>query len=145
MYHDDKAQSNDIQLHGPRILLLDHRSRFIRVLYEALIHQGYNLRLAFNTPELLNGSQRWKPDLIGIVSGIPFPGLPDVCRRLHIASGVPLLVLSTPVPEKVLVECLEAGANDFVTIPGSVAEIAARIRSQLRRSCPHPAANQHAA
>ena len=145
MNHDEKPPSDYMQFHGSRILLLDHRSQFIKVFYEALLHQGYTVRLVFNTPELLSSSQGWTPDLIGIVSGVPFPGLPDVCHRLRMASGVPLVVLSTPVPERVLVDCLQAGANDFVTIPGSVAEITARIRSQLRRRSPRQSAGQDAA
>lgn len=145
MNHDDQAQIDYTHFRGSRILLLDHRSEFLKLFYEALLHQGYTIRLVFNTPELLSSSEGWNPDLIGIVSGGLFPGLPDVCRRLRITSGAPILVLSTAVHEKILVDSLEAGATDFVTLPRSMAEITARIRSQLRRSSPASSADQDAA
>ncbi len=133
MIVSENAAESFGQFHGARILLLDHRSQFIRGFYESLQHQGYTVRLVFNTPDALNGSRQWKPDLIGVVCGSSFPGLADVCRHLRESSRAPILVLSTEVRESVILASFEAGADDYVTIPRSLAEITARIRSQLRR------------
>jgi two-component system, OmpR family, KDP operon response regulator KdpE len=58
----------------------------------------------------------------------------ELCRRLRLASQVPIIVLSVKGEEKTKVEALDAGADDFVTKPFSMEELLARIRATLRRS-----------
>ena len=44
-------------------------------------------------------------------------------------SNVPLIVLSVRDEEKMIVEALDAGADDYVTKPFSTVELLARVRS----------------
>lgn len=48
-------------------------------------------------------------------------------------STIPILVLSAKNTEQIVVEALNAGADDFVTYPVHVQEVAARVHSQIRR------------
>jgi two-component system phosphate regulon response regulator PhoB len=69
------------------------------------------------------------------VSGI------EICRRLKSRSdtrAMPIIMLSARSEEVDRVRGLETGADDYMVKPFSVAELMARIRTQLRRT--HPAA-----
>lgn len=123
----------DSDLTKSRILLFDHQCEYIKDLYEALQHDGYTVRLVFNSSDTLTSSKSWHPDLIVIGTQTLFPPLNDVCRRLHRTGGVPVVVLSEEARESVLVAALEAGASDYVRLPRSLEEVCARLRSQLRR------------
>jgi two-component system KDP operon response regulator KdpE len=65
-------------------------------------------------------------------------GLPDidgleVTRRIREWSRMPILVLSARGDESDKVAALDAGADDYITKPFGVGELAARIRAALRR------------
>ena len=62
----------------------------------------------------------------------------EVCRELRARSQVPVVMLSARTDTVDVVVGLELGADDYVTKPFEVAELAARIRAVLRRSAPAP-------
>jgi two-component system KDP operon response regulator KdpE len=58
----------------------------------------------------------------------------DVCREIRLRSAVPIIVLSARHSEHEKVDLLNAGADDYVTKPFSVLELAARAKAQIRRA-----------
>ena len=74
-------------------------------------------------------------DVDVVVLDIILPGLSgvEVCRRIRAASAVPILLLTARTAELDRVLGLEAGADDYVGKPFSMAELVARIRAILRR------------
>ncbi|MEX3790392.1 response regulator [Paraburkholderia sp. BR14374] len=74
-----------------------------------------------------------RPDLVIVNLGLPdIDGL-DVIRQLREWSDVPIVVLSGRTRDEEKVAALNAGADDYLTKPFSVAELEARIRALLRR------------
>ncbi len=74
------------------------------------------------------------PDLIVLDLGLPdLPGL-DVCRAIRQWGRMPMLVLSARHAEVDKLALLNAGADDYVTKPFSLAELEARARALLRRA-----------
>jgi DNA-binding response OmpR family regulator len=73
------------------------------------------------------------PELI--VLDLMLPGLSgtEVCRRVRAISAVPIIVLTARDAEVDRVMGLEAGADDYVTKPFSMAELVSRVRANLRR------------
>ena len=57
----------------------------------------------------------------------------EVCRRLRSESDIPILMLTAKDAEVDRVLGLEAGADDYVTKPFSIAELVSRVRAILRR------------
>ena len=58
----------------------------------------------------------------------------ELCRAIRkLPSNVPILVLSVRNQEKVKIEALDAGADDYVTKPFQIDELLARVRAALRR------------
>jgi two-component system KDP operon response regulator KdpE len=58
----------------------------------------------------------------------------ELTRRIREHSPVPIIILSAIGNEQKKVEALESGADDYVTKPFSMKELAARISSALRRT-----------
>jgi two-component system KDP operon response regulator KdpE len=57
----------------------------------------------------------------------------ELCRYVRAKSPLPIIVLSVKGEEKIKVDALDAGADDYVTKPFSVNELLARVRAALRR------------
>jgi len=57
----------------------------------------------------------------------------ELCRQVRRKSRVPIIVLSVKGEEKIKIEALDAGADDYVTKPFSTNELLARVRAAIRR------------
>jgi DNA-binding response OmpR family regulator len=79
------------------------------------------------------------PDLIILDLNLPVVSGVEVCRILRSRSEgkrVPILMLTARTTEDDRVTGLELGADDYVTKPFSLRELAARVRAVLRRTSP---------
>jgi DNA-binding response OmpR family regulator len=105
---------------------------------------GYLRRDGFRTLEAADGEracelvERERPDLV--VLDLMLPGLDglSVCRRIRARSEVPVIMLTARGEEADRIVGLELGADDYVTKPFSPRELAARVRTVLRRVAPRP-------
>lgn len=75
-----------------------------------------------------------RPDLVILDLGLPDGDGVDFIRELRSWSSIPVIVLSARTDESEKVKALDAGADDYLTKPFSVAELQARIRANLRRN-----------
>ena len=125
-----------------RILVVDDEAQITRVLRTTLSTQGYDLRVANDGEMALEVMKDWTPHLV--VTDLAMPNLDGIglCRRIRQMSEVPIIVLSVRDQDRVKVDALDAGADDYVTKPFSMNELLARIRAQLRRVRPEPASSQ---
>ncbi len=116
-----------------KILIVDDEPQITRVLRTALSTQGYSLRIAANGVEGLEAAHEWKPDLV--ITDVAMPEMDGVefCRELRAVSRVPIIILSVRSQDRMKIEALDAGADDYVTKPFSIQELEARVRAQLRR------------
>jgi two-component system KDP operon response regulator KdpE len=124
------------------ILVVDDESQITRVLRTTLTGHGYTVRTAGDGDEALEVMRGWTPDLV--ITDLSMPNMAglELCRRIRAKSQVPIIVLSVRGEEKVKVEALDAGADDYVTKPFNMNELIARVRAGLRRAgMPHPEAD----
>ena len=76
------------------------------------------------------------PDLIILDLNLPVIGGMEVCRILRArpnSARVPIIMLTAKTSESDRVSGLDVGADDYVTKPFSLRELAARVRAVLRR------------
>ncbi len=98
-----------------------------------LASEGYEVRVAGDGPEALRLAGDERPDLV--VLDLMLPGMDglEVCRELQRESWVPVLMLTARADEADKVAGLAVGADDYMTKPFSLRELAARVRAILRR------------
>ena len=116
-----------------KILVVDDETQIIRVMRRILSAHQYEIRTAGDGESGIEVFQSWMPDLV--ITDLQMPNVDglELCRHLRKISAVPIIVLSVRNEEKVIVEALDAGADDYVTKPFGTNELLARIRANLRR------------
>ena len=116
-----------------RILLVDDEAAIQRSVGPLLRSHGYDVDVAGTGADALKRFAAEPPDLIVLDLGLPDIEGTEVCRRIRLASDVPIIVLSARDTEGDKVKALDLGADDYVTKPFGQPELLARIRVALRR------------
>ncbi|HKU23642.1 MAG TPA: response regulator transcription factor [Terriglobales bacterium] len=116
------------------ILVVDDEPQITRVLKTTLSSQGYTTRTVADGKEALQTIKDWPPDLI--ITDLRMPNMDglSLCRHVREQSQVPIIILSVKGEERIKVEALDAGADDYVTKPFNINELLARVRASLRRT-----------
>jgi DNA-binding response OmpR family regulator len=100
----------------------------------------YLRREGFRTLEAADGDtacatvEREQPDLVVLDLMLPGTDGLGVCRWIRSRSEVPVIMLTARGEEADRIVGLELGADDYVTKPFSPRELAARVKSVLRRA-----------
>jgi DNA-binding response OmpR family regulator len=92
--------------------------------------------------EALKAAAEQPPDLIVLDLNLPVLGGLEVCRLLRArpaTARTPIIILTARTSEGDRVTGLDAGADDYITKPFSLRELAARVRAVLRRGRPEEA------
>jgi len=118
----------------PRVLMVDDEVTILRFLRSALDTGEFSIHQADNGHSALAAAAAVRPDIILLDLGLPDMDGVEVIRRIREWSQVPIIVLSVRDSEDNKVQALDAGADDYLIKPFSVAELQARIRVSLRRS-----------
>jgi two-component system KDP operon response regulator KdpE len=105
--------------------------RFVRIALEG---EGWQVSEAETLRQGLIDCATRKPTLVIADLGLPDGDGVDLVREVRTWSSVPIVVLSARIGEEQKVAALDAGADDYLTKPFSVAELLARIRAHVRRS-----------
>lgn len=95
--------------------------------------EGFTVEIAGDGPTAVDRFRTWRPDLVVLDVMLPgFDGL-EVCRRIQGDRPVPVLMLTARDDETDLLVGLAVGADDYLTKPFSMRELAARVHVLLRR------------
>ena len=121
---------------GLRILVADSDLPMLRFLRSNLEVGGYQVVLAIDGEEALEKTERELPDLVILDVMLPKVDGVEVCHRIREWSRVPIIMLSTNGDEISLVNCLDLGADDYITKPFGMGEMLARVRVALRHAKP---------
>ncbi len=115
-----------------KVLIIDDDSSLLHALRLGLRAGGHEVSTAMNGETGMSQAALAAPDVIVLDMGLPdLDGL-VVCQRIRQWSEVAIIVLSATGDEDRKIAALNAGANDYVTKPFSMAELEARIRAVLR-------------
>lgn len=116
-----------------KILVVDDESQITWALRRTLSAHRYQVRTAADGESALETFHDFSPDLVITDLSMPEVSGLDLCRQLRKFSQVPIIVLSVKGDEKIKVEALDAGADDYITKPFGMDELLARVRANLRR------------
>jgi DNA-binding response OmpR family regulator len=105
-----------------------------------LIQQGFAVAQAADGAGAVAAAEQHPLDLIVLDIGLPDIDGVEVCRRVRKFSDAHVLMLTAQDTELDKVVGFEAGADDYVTKPFSIAELVGRCKAVLRRVTNRPAA-----
>ena len=119
-----------------RVLVVDDEPQLLRVLRVHLQARGYQVQAALDGRSALELAARSLPDVVVLDLGLPDISGVEVIAGLRGWTEVPIIILSVHEEEADKITALDAGADDYVTKPFSMAELLARIRAASRRTPP---------
>lgn len=116
------------------ILVVEDEREIARMVQTYLMREGYRVEVAFAGEDGWALFETLQPDLV--VLDLMLPGMHglEVARRIRQKSATPIIMLTARTEEADRVAGLEMGADDYVTKPFSLRELAARVRAVLRRT-----------
>lgn len=120
------------------VLIVEDDADLRAVLALTLRARKYRVLEASNGADGARQGLRSDVDVVVLDLGLPDMDGIAVISRIREASKVPIIVLSARRYEVDKVRALDAGADDYLTKPFGVEELAARIRVALRRSSAPP-------
>jgi two-component system phosphate regulon response regulator PhoB len=123
----------------PHVLVVEDEPAQREVLSYNLNAEGYRVTTAENGEHGLLVVAEDAPDVIVLDWMLPHVSGIEICRQLKTRNdtrAIPIIMLSARSEEVDKVRGLETGADDYVVKPYAVAELMARVRTQLRRVRP---------
>ena len=123
----------------PHVLIVEDELAQREVLSYNLSAEGFRVSTAEDGEEGLLLLSEDPPDVMVLDWMLPSVSGIEVCRRVKMnpdTRDIAVIMLSARSEEVDKVRGLETGADDYVVKPYSVAELMARVKSQLRRVRP---------
>ncbi|HXF74334.1 MAG TPA: response regulator transcription factor [Actinomycetota bacterium] len=115
------------------VLVVDDEEAIAEAVRARLESEGFRVLVAHDGPEAVRRHREDRPDLV--VLDLMLPGMDglEVCREIQREAWTPVLMLTARTEEADKVEGFAVGADDYLTKPFSLRELAARVRAILRR------------
>ncbi|MDC7223848.1 MAG: response regulator transcription factor [Spirochaetales bacterium] len=130
------------------ILVAEDEKEMNRMICDYLEAVGFRTLSARDGSEALELFRSKEPALVLLDIMMPRLDGIDVTRRIRSQSNTPVIMLTAMAEEGDKLMGLEIGADDYITKPFSMKELAARIRAVLRRTAafsPTPAEGEEKA
>src|SRR5829696_9226355 len=122
------------------VLVVDDEPIVREVVVRYLEREGYRTLEAADGTRARELLERESLDLVVLDLMLPGTDGLSLCRWIRSRSQLPVIMLTARGEETDRIVGLELGADDYVTKPFSPRELAARVRTVLRRSAPADAA-----
>ena len=116
------------------ILIVEDNYDVNAMLCTALSEAGYEIDQALDGIEGLKKIQEGNYELILLDLMLPYRSGDEVLRELRKFSDVPVIIISAKDLVGTKIDLLRLGADDYITKPFDLGEVAARVESTLRRS-----------
>ncbi|GAA5161024.1 response regulator transcription factor [Pseudonocardia eucalypti] len=115
------------------MLVVEDEVAIADAVADRLRAEGFDVRLAHDGPAAVAAAEADEPDLVVLDVMLPgFDGI-EVCRRIQAHRPVPVLMVTARDDETDILVGLGVGADDYLTKPYSIRELAARVHALLRR------------
>jgi DNA-binding response OmpR family regulator len=129
------SEEIDKSMLDTHLLIVDDMQDNIDVLARRLRNRGATVYEASSATEALELLSVYQIDLI--LLDVMMPGISglDVVKKIRFkrsSAALPIIMVSARTDQEIMLECLEAGANDYVTKPVDFQVFCARIVAQLR-------------
>ena len=116
-----------------RVLVVEDEDAIAEAVRARLQSEGYDVVVASDGPEAIRSHAEHRADLV--VLDLMLPGMDglEVCQRIQRDGWTPVLMLTARTEEADKVAGFAVGADDYLTKPFSLRELAVRVQAILRR------------
>jgi DNA-binding response OmpR family regulator len=128
-----------------KILIIDDDENLAWAVQKKFESLGFEVLTAADGRQGAELVEKEDPGLVILDLNLPDVDGLDICRYLRRHSNVPIVMLTGRAEDNDAVVGLELGADDYITKPFSLNELAARVRAVLRRTSATPMDNTPAA
>ncbi len=122
---------------SPRVLVVEDEHDIAGLIKHALERAGDGqVQIVSSGDAALRAITEQPPDVIILDLNLPVLSGTEVCRIVRsrpATANIPIIMLTARTTEADRVTGLDLGADDYVTKPFSLRELAARVRAVLRR------------
>jgi DNA-binding response OmpR family regulator len=115
------------------VLVVDDEEAIAEAVRARLESEGYRVYVAGDGPDAIKSHAEHHPDLV--VLDLMLPGMDglEVCKEIQKERWTPVLMLTARTEEADKVAGFAVGADDYLTKPFSLRELAVRVKAILRR------------
>ena len=136
--------SPDDMADTPHLLLVDDERSIREPLAAYLTRQGFRVTQSGDAESARTRMAAYAIDLVVLDIMMPGEDGLSLCRHIRATSDTPVILLTAKSEETDRIVGLEMGADDYVVKPFSPRELAARIKTVLRRAAGSGGTRQHA-
>lgn len=123
---------------GYKVLLVDDDTEVLQLNSKYLISQGFEVKVTAHPTVVLAAIRDYEPDCVVLDVMMPEINGMDLAVKIRKISRVPIIFLSGKTDEDDRIRGLMIGADDYITKPYSLRELAARISVACRRRVQEP-------
>lgn len=116
-----------------RILIVEDEKDISEILAYNIQRQGYEVDTAYDGETGLNKALSGEFDLILLDVMLPKMDGFEICKRVREKLQTPIIILTAREEENDKIMGLDLGADDYMTKPFSIGELASRIKANIRR------------
>lgn len=116
-----------------RILIIEDERDVNQLLARTLQEEGYETASAYDGEEGIHMAGQEHFDMVMLDLMLPYKSGDEVLREIRKQSDVPVIVISAKDMVRTKIDLLTLGADDYITKPFDLGEVAARVASGLRR------------
>lgn len=120
-------------MNKPLILVVEDDSTVRNLITTTLKAHDYRYLSAPNGEAAILSATTQQPDIVLLDLGLPDLDGVEIIKRIRSWSQMPIIVISARSEDADKIAALDAGADDYLTKPFSVAELLARLRVTQRR------------
>ena len=120
-------------MNKPLILVVEDDPTVRNLITTTLKSNDYRYIAAPNGESAITAASTQQPDIVLLDLGLPDMDGVDIIRKVRTWSQMPIIVISARSEDADKIAALDAGADDYLTKPFSVAELLARLRVTQRR------------
>ena len=119
-----------------RLLVVEDEEALAILLQYNLDKEGFEVAIASDGEQALRMAAERRPDILLLDWMLPGISGVEVCRRLRMGSetrNIPIIMLTARGEQRDRLQGLSVGADDYVSKPFVMSELAARLRALLNR------------
>lgn len=120
-------------MNNPLILVVEDDPSVRNLIATTLKSNDYRYMTAPDGETAIALTSSRKPDIVFLDLGLPDLDGVEIIKRVRAWSQMPIIVISARSEDADKIAALDAGADDYLTKPFSVAELLARLRVTQRR------------